>query len=261
MKYLIFSDVHGNLFGLERVLQFARQNAIDRLYCLGDLVGYNGFPRECIERIRRYSIPCVKGNHEGLLLGELSGFSRIAERAQHSLRVTRNLLSAEEKAFLQNLPFSLSLDDQVVCVHANLWDVKQTVNTVEKARRNFEGMRERRLQIVFFGHTHRPEAFVADRECQTIERLQEVSRITIETDRYYLINPGTVGVPRHGLPFSFVVYDTVNQQVTYHPFRLTDEEEQLLARRNREVFGGFSIRRLPAQLRERIRKFYYTLSK
>jgi len=261
MRYLIFSDVHGNLFGLQRVLQFARREGIDKLYCLGDLVGYHGYPAECIDRIRGHGIPSVKGNHEGLLLGELSGFSRIAERAQHSLKVTRGLLTTESVEFLRQLPFSIGLSERILLLHANFWDVKQTINTIEKARRNFEAMQERNLWLTFFGHTHRPEAFIADKDLQHIQRVGFDHPIDLDEERYYLINPGTVGVRRHGLPYSFVVYDETRKQVQYVPFELTDAEVQRLSERDKALFGGFSLRRLPAQIRERVRRLYYALSR
>ena len=48
MKYGVFSDVHGNLEALEAVLHALRQEEVDRVWCLGDLVGYGANPNECV---------------------------------------------------------------------------------------------------------------------------------------------------------------------------------------------------------------------
>src|SRR5438094_9314326 len=64
MRFAIFSDVHGNLEALEAVLADARARKCTRFVCLGDVVGYNANPRECVERVRELDCPGVKGNHD-----------------------------------------------------------------------------------------------------------------------------------------------------------------------------------------------------
>ncbi|HJX80897.1 MAG TPA: metallophosphoesterase family protein, partial [Candidatus Udaeobacter sp.] len=52
MRFAIFSDVHANLEALEAVLADARARKCTRFVCLGDVVGYNANPGECVERVR-----------------------------------------------------------------------------------------------------------------------------------------------------------------------------------------------------------------
>jgi len=52
MRFAIFSDIHSNLEALEAVMADARQRKCTHFACLGDVVGYNANPRECIELIR-----------------------------------------------------------------------------------------------------------------------------------------------------------------------------------------------------------------
>ncbi len=262
MKWLIFSDVHANWFGLQHVLRFARQHHITRLVCLGDLVGYNALPNECVDSIRHQNIPTVKGNHEALLLNEIAGFGRIAEKAQHSLRITRQIISAENRAFLKQLPFLLPLENDIAAVHANFFDLQRTVNSVEKAKSQFEEMRKRGLRVVFFGHTHRPEIYTADVNLKQIQRItdwEELSHFQLDPEALYLVNPGTVGVARHGLPHSFVVFDVRQGIIAYKAIQFADHEVTQLHRRNKEVFGGITWHRIPAITREKLRKWYYRL--
>src|SRR2546430_1282723 len=96
MRFAIFSDVHGNLEALEAVLADARARKCTRFVCLGDVVGYNANPRECVERVRELDCPVVKGNHDEAAsrLSPPGAFNEIAERA---IAWTREHLSDEHK--------------------------------------------------------------------------------------------------------------------------------------------------------------------
>src|SRR5207302_7943750 len=83
MRFAIFSDVHANLEAFEAVLEDARERKCTHFVCLGDVVGYNANPHECVERVREMDCPIVKGNHdEQASLTEASrDFNELAEQA------------------------------------------------------------------------------------------------------------------------------------------------------------------------------------
>jgi len=64
MKYMIFSDLHSNLPALETVMRAAPKKNFDKVVCLGDVVGYNPYPNECLERVNSYADAFVPGNHD-----------------------------------------------------------------------------------------------------------------------------------------------------------------------------------------------------
>ena len=65
MKYAIISDIHGNLEALEAVLEVCRMEKVDQYVCLGDVVGYNANPKECLDIVRALpELTIVKGNHD-----------------------------------------------------------------------------------------------------------------------------------------------------------------------------------------------------
>ncbi len=64
MKIALFSDIHANLPALEAVLADIDKKCPDAIYCLGDLVGYNIWPNEVINTIRRRGIPYIAGNYD-----------------------------------------------------------------------------------------------------------------------------------------------------------------------------------------------------
>jgi len=53
MRIALFSDIHGNRHALEAVLRDIEEQRPDRVYCLGDLVGYGAFPDAVVEHPRR----------------------------------------------------------------------------------------------------------------------------------------------------------------------------------------------------------------
>jgi predicted phosphodiesterase len=70
MRYLIISDIHANLYAFDAVLEHAAQ--FDKVWCLGDLVGYGPNPNECIKRLQEFPHICVAGNHDWAALDRLS---------------------------------------------------------------------------------------------------------------------------------------------------------------------------------------------
>ena len=53
MKIALFSDIHSNLPALEAFFKDLETTKPDAVYCLGDLVGYNIWPNEVINEIRK----------------------------------------------------------------------------------------------------------------------------------------------------------------------------------------------------------------
>ncbi len=70
MRYLIVSDIHANIVAFDAVLRHA-DGKFDRIWCLGDIVGYGPSPNECIERIQQFPHSCVIGNHDSAALDRL----------------------------------------------------------------------------------------------------------------------------------------------------------------------------------------------
>ena len=65
MKIGIIGDIHGNLEALTAVLETAQSLGVQRYVCIGDIVGYNANPHECMEIVRSLDlITVVKGNHD-----------------------------------------------------------------------------------------------------------------------------------------------------------------------------------------------------
>jgi len=189
MRFAIFSDVHSNLEALEAVLADARERECTHYVCLGDVVGYNANPHECVERVREIDCPIVKGNHdEQASLTESSGdFNELAE---HAIQWTRDNLTEDDKEWLRGLRLQRQVRDFTI-VHATLDTPGQwsyVFNNLDAAA----SFTYQHTTVCFFGHTHVPMAFVRD---DGVRRVR-IEQLRIEMSKKYFINPGGVGQPR-----------------------------------------------------------------
>jgi predicted phosphodiesterase len=65
MKYAIFGDIHANLEAFRAVLEECQRLGVDDYICIGDVVGYNANPRECLDLVRELDPALVvRGNHD-----------------------------------------------------------------------------------------------------------------------------------------------------------------------------------------------------
>ena len=81
MSIAIISDIHGNLDALEAVLADVDRRQIDRIFCLGDIVGYGPDPTACIDYVMQRCEWAMMGNHDFAVLYEPTSFNVSAEQA------------------------------------------------------------------------------------------------------------------------------------------------------------------------------------
>jgi predicted phosphodiesterase len=201
MKYAIIADIHGNLEAFQVVLQDIEKMKCTHVACLGDVVGYNANPKECLDTIRAMNIPCVKGNHDEFCSSEtpVEGFSPHAEAAGNW---TRTQLTEDDQKWLRDLKF-LRLVSNFTIVHATL-DVPQRWGYVFDKFAAAASFTYQNTPVCFFGHTHVPVAFIRD----SVVRGGTYSKFRVEPGRKYFVNVGAVGQPRDNNPkAAYVIYD------------------------------------------------------
>src|SRR6187549_1723401 len=96
MRYLLMSDIHGNLEALQATLEAARKYEPYQLMCLGDVVGYGADPQPCVELVGDKANLMLAGNHDLAVAGVIptEEFNTIARQ---SIEWTRDQLSGEDK--------------------------------------------------------------------------------------------------------------------------------------------------------------------
>jgi diadenosine tetraphosphatase ApaH/serine/threonine PP2A family protein phosphatase len=189
MRFAIFSDIHANLEALDAVMDDAEKNKCTHFVCLGDVVGYNANPHECVTRIREMDCPIIKGNHDEQASQEESSrdFNEMAEAA---IRWTRDQLDEAGKEWLRELRLQRQVRDFTI-VHATLDTPEQwgyVFNNLDAAA----SFTYQHTTVCFFGHTHVPIAFIGDEGVQR----QRIDKLRIDPGKKYFINVGSVGQPR-----------------------------------------------------------------
>jgi diadenosine tetraphosphatase ApaH/serine/threonine PP2A family protein phosphatase len=209
VKYLIFSDVHGNLEALNVVLEQIESYKPDRVICLGDIIGYGPNPNECIRQVYQTAHMTIMGNHDHAVLG-LTDISYFNQYAKTAVLWTRQVLTEENYKILQAYPFRLS-EKNILFVHSTpihpeRWDY--IFNPLE-GHYYLQHLEE---QVCFIGHSHQPLFFEKDQDGQISFDRKFTFSLPVREGCKYIVNVGSVGQPRDGNPdISYGIYDTEAQ--------------------------------------------------
>ncbi len=222
MKYAIIGDIHGNLEAMQVVLAKAAELKVEKYICIGDIVGYNANPRECLEIVRGLDVVAyTKGNHDEQASSEseLVGFN---PQAAMAIEWTRQQLTAEQKTWLAELPYRQTVTPKITVVHATL-DMPHMWGYVFDKLTASACLSYQFTQVCFFGHTHVPLAF---------EKFGDVvggkyEELTLQPGHKYLVNAGSVGQPRDGDPrASFATYDPDKRTINLYRLEYDIEAAQ-----------------------------------
>lgn len=216
----IISDIHSNLHALTAVIEDVQQQLCSDLVCLGDTVGYNAYPRECLEYIRSLNCPVVRGNHdEEVLKGEYLKMNPVAKQA---MEWTRQQLDESHIQWLARLPFVRLVRSQFVMVHATL-DTPKNWFYILNASDATSSFNHQALPLCFHGHTHMPRVFYKDgpQVTENTESMAQLSAqgeviISLQAGVKYFMNVGAVGQSRDRDPrASYAIFDSDAQTVTF----------------------------------------------
>src|ERR1700719_1812203 len=216
MRYLILSDIHGNLTALEAALQ-AAEGKWDKVICLGDIVGYGPDPNEVIDRIRALNAVTIRGNHDkaGSGIADADDFNPVARSAA---LWTRDQLRPENRDYLEKLPTGPLLIDGFTIVHGAARDEDEYVFAPAQA---LDSLLDAPSPVTFFGHTHLQGGFTMHDDKIGVLHFKPASgnlfsTLTLEDNTTYLINPGSIGQPRDGDTRSaFVIADLEHKSVEF----------------------------------------------
>ncbi len=204
MKILVMSDIHANINALEAVIDDAGK--VDKVWCLGDLVGYGPDPNECIKKIRSLkNCICLMGNHDSAVLGnmDMEAFNR---DARLSVEWNQRVIKPENMSFLKNLS-EKHIEEDVTLAHGSprnpVWEY---ILDWQVAMNNLDYFE---TKFCFVGHTHIPVIFQLTEE-ELGSQLQILSPIgSVELTGKAIVNPGSVGQPRdRDARAAYAIYDT-----------------------------------------------------
>jgi diadenosine tetraphosphatase ApaH/serine/threonine PP2A family protein phosphatase len=195
MRILVLSDIHANLAAFEGVLEDAA-GKWDKIWFLGDLVGYGPNPNECVELLREYEHIALSGNHDWAALNKLDidGFN---EEARTAVLWTRNKLTKESRAFLDSLPAKRVQDDFTLAHASPRHTVWEYILEYETALENFAHFN---TPYCFVGHTHVPVLIAEEKGDDLFVHNPTYTETIYLEDTRVIINPGSVGQPRDADP-------------------------------------------------------------
>ena len=194
--YGILGDIHGNLEALQAVLAALEARGVRELVCVGDVVGYNADPDECVALLRARGARVIAGNHDLIAVREL-GFERCSNKARFALERTRRRLAPQTVQWLSSLPERLLLESGIALVHGGVRDVQLYMRTPQLVARNAELLRLDfpGARVCFFGHSHDRKLYRVDDTGATEMDLSG----RLEEDHVHFINAGSVDAQRkHG---------------------------------------------------------------
>jgi len=194
-RYGLIADIHGNREALAAALAALDERGAERIVCLGDIVGYNADPDECVALVRKRCSVSIAGNHELIGLGRL-GFKRCSNNAEYALRRTRRTLGKDTAAFLKNLPNSHVLEPGVVLIHGGVRDVQQYMANPAQIQENARYLAEDfpGARVCFFGHSH--EQKVYEITAGGVEEVAIDGQVSLRKENTYFVNPGSVDASR-----------------------------------------------------------------
>jgi len=205
VRIAIVSDIHSNLEALEAVLKDAGRKRVDRIYCLGDIVGYGPNPKRVLDLAERFEF-IVQGNHDEAVATRIpKKFKELAAKAAFwTRRVLKPKVDRSTKAqrrrwrLLSSLPATVDLGDALFAhgTPAHNFDYLSEPEIATEVYRRYM----KRKRVLFVGHTHVPGVFVDGKGGDVRWYDAEPGmRYRIGTERV-IVNVGSVGQPRDGDP-------------------------------------------------------------
>ncbi|MBN1673040.1 MAG: metallophosphoesterase family protein [Kiritimatiellae bacterium] len=224
MQYAILGDIHGNIQALSAVLEDAREQGVTHYACVGDVVGYNASPVECLRTIQELNCACVRGNHDHYCSHEES-LQDFQPLAADTIDWTRKQLSDEQRKWLAELRLVKYVENFTI-VHSTLDMPDKWCYVYHKldASANFN---YQTTSVCFYGHTHVPLYF--EKASGIKSDLYDSIQIVLGTK--YFINVGSVGQPRDGdSRAAYVVYNLKKREVRLRrvPYDFSITQERIL---------------------------------
>ena len=213
MRIAVISDIHSNIYALDKVIEDIKSKNVDMVVCTGDLVGYGTRPNEVIHKMKEEKILTIMGNYDDAIgnLKIVCGCDypepKDAEKAGLSMHFTSQETTDENKKYLRNLPkeaiFTFN-NKTIRFVHGSTRVINEYLK--ENSKEAEEVMNELVEDILVCGHTHIPYA------------------------KYYgeklLVNAGSVGKPKTNKPYAN--YEIIEVCYNFEKMAKEIEENEIL---------------------------------
>ncbi len=225
MRFVVFSDIHSNLEGLQAVLGEAERVGFDALLCCGDIIGYGADPNECVELVRDKGVRCIRGNHERGLQELDEGIEpNMNPMAMEALQFTSEALTKDNRDWLLSLPDELAIEDSFYLFHGSPADPDEYIFEAFEAAYAFKSLAFEYAPpanaFCFIGHTHVCAAYIFDPENRQVadRNALDGDRFAVKSGRHYIFNTGSCGQYRGGIPAATMVTLENDEKILEYSF-------------------------------------------
>ncbi len=238
MKLALISDIHANWQALQACLAHARQQGVDQLAFLGDLVGYGADPVAVLDEVMTQVAQgawVLRGNHDEMALNPPASLAVDASAGAQGAAWTHAQLGAAHRAFLSDLPLTVS-GDGFLLVHASA-DRPASWRYVDgegaAGRCLDQALAQQQGPHVLVGHVHHQTLYYQGAG-RNLMRFEPTPGIPVPTPlrRPMVACVGSCGQPRDGDPRAmYAVYDRTLQKMTFHRVPYNHAEASAAIRR------------------------------
>jgi predicted phosphodiesterase len=232
VRIALLGDVHANLPALEAVLGHAKSLGVMEFWNIGDFVGYNAFPEQVVNEMRKPGFSNIIGNYDLKVLK----FPQLDKKWRNKKHPLKRLafkwayenLSPSSRAYLADLPQELCLtvgDQNFLLVHASPASNEELLDaaTSQQRLKELSDLAEQKYQTSFaaiiFGHSH--QAF------------------TRQVGDTLFINTGSVGRPGDGNPRTgYAVMEIAEETLWVSHYRLVYDIEQIITANQKAGLPG-----------------------
>ena len=232
MRLAVIADIHSNREALDSVLAQIDREGVEAILNLGDLVGYNASPNECLEMLQGRNVWSLAGNHDLALLEpeRAQNFNIIAYEA---LMWCRQQIRPEFLEFLHGLPLLRKLPGSFLACHGTPGNPDTYIAYHFQGKRVLTDLyKHSDLRVCFFGHTHRRALWYRDIRGKVALRQISPATMQLSQEEHYLINPGSVGQPRDGNPeAAYAIFDDEESSIQFKsvPYDVSGAQRRILA--------------------------------
>ena len=211
MRLAVVSDLHANYQAWNAVLVDIRSIGVDRIVCLGDIVGYGPHPAEVLLSAYENIDYFVLGNHDAVIGGRMNP-DRFNPAAREAIRWTQRQLAPDAMTFLRSIPLVLD-GGRFRCAHGD-FSQPAAFHYVIEPTDAWPSWTCVDHDLLLVGHTHWPRIFLLGPS--GTPHVVDPQDFEMEPGKRYLVNVGSVGQPRDGdIRSSYVVLDTESASVCW----------------------------------------------
>lgn len=202
-RFAIVSDIHANLDALLAVLDDFEEQEIDKVYCLGDLVGYGAHPLECIDIAMADFEWVLRGNHDDAVTYKIPKYFN--ETAAKAVYWTRDRLKPKQysrphavkrwKFMRKELKDKVTVGDMGFG-HGTLDSYFKYIDNTKHAKQVFDSIPPS-MNVLFVGHTHIPGIWEKTENGLNYYKFNS-EKLPVMRKNPMIVNVGSVGQPRDG---------------------------------------------------------------